>query len=464
MPQEKQPKTVEALVLCIDRDDDLGRKASIRGPVIGEEDNLRAARALGMADPEDTDLNAILAAVKTKRESEHLYNGVEVVTLTGDRDVGVKSDQKIGNQLSKLLESYRPKGIILVTDGAEDEAILPLVQSQTKVLSVNTITVKQARQLESAYFKLQEFFGRVGENPRQARLMFGLPGLMILVIVVLSYFGIPIVEVLLAIIGVYLLAKGFGYEEQLFTGLGELKNSLTEGKIHKIFSVVAVAIFVLAIVTGYLQLHRNLDAIYIRPSLTVNPSGVIEALTTQPILAVNFALLSSMGTHFSALDLILIAISLMTIGFMIHNFLTKNYIRIKRYAYLIIIVILLKYLSDVVYWAVIFLQSSSTSIKVEGFDPVQNLLVASLISFIALLVVHYLMKIIFFDYIERKKQLEKSYLGKEVVSKKGEKLGRVTKVSMRGTELIGVSVKRKYYPVEELRTEGTALVVEPKQA
>lgn len=459
MPQDKPPKTVEALVLCVDRDDDLGRKASVRGPVIGEEDNFRAARALGMADPEDTDMNAIIAAVKTKRESEHLYNGVEIVTLTGDKDVGVISDQKIGNQLDNILETYKPKGVILVTDGEEDEEILPLLQSRTKILSVKSITVKQARQLESAYFKLQEFFGRVGENPRQARMMFGLPGLLILLIVLLSYFGIPIVQVLLAVISLYLIAKGFGYEEQLFAGLGEVKNSLTEGKIHKVFNVVAIAMIVLSLVAGYLQLHENLDAMYIRPSLEVNPRGVVEALTTQPIMALNFALLSSTGTNFSALDLILVAISLMSIGFILHNFLIRNYLGIKRYAYIMIFVVLVKYIANSAYWAVLYLQRNLTPIQVTSFDPVQALLVEALVSFIALVVVHYLLKIVFFDYLAKKKQLEKNYLGMEVVSKKGEKLGKVTKVSMRGTELIGVNVKRKYYPMDELNIKGTSIMV-----
>ncbi len=56
---------MKVLVLCIDRDDDLGQKTGIEGPVIGRNENVRAALALGLADPEDADTNTILAAIST---------------------------------------------------------------------------------------------------------------------------------------------------------------------------------------------------------------------------------------------------------------------------------------------------------------------------------------------------------------------------------------------------------------
>ncbi len=449
---------MEALVLCIDRDDDLGKKAGVKGPIVGEAENLKAANALAMADPEDSDVNAIFAAIKAKKESEHLYNGVEVVTLTGDKEVGIKSDQKIGNQLVRVLERFKPEGVILVTDGAEDDEVLPIIQSETKVLSVKTVNIKLARPLESAYFKIQDFFRKIGENPAQARTLFGLPGLLIVLIVLLSYFGIPIVEVILALVGVWLIAKGFGYDEQLFSGLSEVKGSLLRGNIYRVFNLVAVLVIILAVITGYLQVQRNLDAIY-RPGTIANPDSVGDAFGSQPMLALNFFLFSSSGTDFAAIDLIVVAASIMAIGFIIHNFLLKNYLKIKRYVHIIIIGVLLKYMAASVYWSVIALHQDSTTISFEGFDPMQNLLINLLISFVVVLVVHYLLKIVFFDYVERKKQLEDRYIGREVVSSKGKKLGKVSKIIMRGDELKGINIKRKYYPAEDMHLKGKVLVV-----
>jgi uncharacterized membrane protein len=457
MVLEKPAGPVEALVLCIDRDDDLGRKAGIRGPIVGEDANFRAARALALADPEDSDTNAIFAAVKTKRESEHLYKGVEVITLTGDKDVGVKSDQKIGNQLVRILEAYNPKGVILVSDGAEDNEIMPLLLSETKVLSVKTIAVKTSQPLESAYFKIQDFFGRIAENPRQARLLFGLPGLLIFAVVLLSYLGIPIVELILGMIGVYLLAKGFGYDEQLFSGLGEVKGSLIEGgNIYKVFNIIAMAVLVMGLMMGYVYMQDHLSDI-LRPGSLANPSSVADAFVSQPVMSLNFMLFAPTNIF---LSMILAAGSLAAIGFAIHGFITKNYLKVKRYFYILVAAILVSYLSTPMYWFIINVNSEATIRGTpEGMEPLQELLMSILTTFVILLVVHYLMKIIFFDYISRKKQLEGKYLGKEVLSNEGKKLGEVTRVSMRGNELKGINIKKKYYPAESIHAKGKLLFV-----
>jgi putative membrane protein len=56
------------LVLCVDRDDDIGFKGKIESPVIGRGACLRAATTLALVDPEDSDVNAIFQAIKTYDE------------------------------------------------------------------------------------------------------------------------------------------------------------------------------------------------------------------------------------------------------------------------------------------------------------------------------------------------------------------------------------------------------------
>ncbi len=459
MPKKEKAGRVEALILCIDRDDDLGKKAGVRGPVIGERENFRAAQALGVADPEDSDVNAIFAAIKTKREVSHLYKGTEIVTLTGDKEVGVKSDQKIRNQLLRVLDRFKPEGVIVVSDGTEDDKILPLIQSETKILGVNTVTVKLSRPLESAYFRLQDFFKKVGENPHQARVLFGIPGALIFLIVLLSYIGISMVDLILATLGIYLLAKGFGYDEQLFNGLSEVKNSLVRGNIYKVFNLIGVFIIALALITGYLQLQKNLDAIY-RPGSLANPRDVGDAFISQPLLSLNFFLFSASGVALTSMDLLLAALVVIAVGFIIHNFLMHEYLKIKRYIYVILLAILIGNMERGIYWFIINLSEGSTTITVEGFDPVQNLMISLLIAFVVLLISHYLLKIVFFDYIEKKRELERAYIGREVVDKTGKRLGSVSKVSVKGGAVVGISIKRRYYPIEEISERGGRLVVE----
>ena len=120
------------LVLTIDRDNDLGIKAGLRGPVIGRKATLSAALRLGLADPEESDTNAILGALHHHDrilDSGEPNDTVEVAILTGDERVGSRSDRAIAKQLEEVIAEFQPDCAILVTDGAEDEAVMPILQS-----------------------------------------------------------------------------------------------------------------------------------------------------------------------------------------------------------------------------------------------------------------------------------------------------------------------------------------------
>ncbi|MEM4702165.1 MAG: DUF373 family protein, partial [Archaeoglobaceae archaeon] len=85
---------VKKLVLTIDRDDDLGQKTGISSPGIGRENVLQAAIRLILADPEDSDANAMFSAVKIYDELIEKGEDCEVVVVAGDKNVGKVSDNK----------------------------------------------------------------------------------------------------------------------------------------------------------------------------------------------------------------------------------------------------------------------------------------------------------------------------------------------------------------------------------
>src|SRR5512136_993232 len=145
---------MKTLVLCVDRDDDLGTKAGVNGPVIGREENLKATIALGLADPEEADTNTILSGIQlyddlTKRGME-----AEIATVSGDSHVGFQSDLILTNQLENVLEVVKPDRAILVSDGSEDESIYPVISSRVKIDSVKRVYVKQSRSIEGTYYMI----------------------------------------------------------------------------------------------------------------------------------------------------------------------------------------------------------------------------------------------------------------------------------------------------------------------
>ena len=149
---------MQTLVICIDRDDDLGEKAKVLSPIIGREDNINAAVKLASADPEDSDTNTIFGGIKVLDDLISKGVDAEIVTFAGDKNIGVVSDQKIARQLEEVLDKIDAKNAIFISDGAEDETLVPIVQSRIKIDSVKRTVVMQSANLESTYYILKTEF------------------------------------------------------------------------------------------------------------------------------------------------------------------------------------------------------------------------------------------------------------------------------------------------------------------
>ena len=176
---------MDVLVLCIDRDNDLGRKGGVITPVVGREANIEAALKLGMSDPEDSTVNTIFGGIKTFDEIAASGRNVEIASIAGDLKVGLISDSKIASQLEDLLARLHPQGVVVVSDGAEDEAILPIITSRIKVEGVRRVLVKQSPNLESTYYLLKQLF----TDPKLSHTLFIPPALALLMFAFFSLIG-----------------------------------------------------------------------------------------------------------------------------------------------------------------------------------------------------------------------------------------------------------------------------------
>lgn len=156
----------KTLVLVVDRDDDFGSKAKVQSPVIGAEDCTLAATALGLADAEDSDLNAIFAALNIYEDLKNRKNDVEVALICGDSKVGYRSDRAIIDELEEVLATVNPASIILVGDGAEDENVYPIISSRINIDSVKKVYVKQAPGLEGAVYIMSKMMSDPGKRRR----------------------------------------------------------------------------------------------------------------------------------------------------------------------------------------------------------------------------------------------------------------------------------------------------------
>lgn len=209
------------LVVCIDRDNDLYEKAKVSGPLIGRQENLEGATKLALADPEDTDSNTIFSAIKLYDQMKAEKRNVEIVTLTGHKKLGLKADMEISGQLNRILAEIPAESCVFISDGASDEEIMPIIRSRIKIDAVKVVVMKQAKELEKTYFVVLEKL----KDPYYARIIFGVPAILVLLFSLSSYmeWGWKPVGIL---VGLYLLIKGFGIEDMLFGLAREFRFSI----------------------------------------------------------------------------------------------------------------------------------------------------------------------------------------------------------------------------------------------
>ncbi|MCL5092057.1 MAG: DUF373 family protein [Candidatus Marsarchaeota archaeon] len=236
--------TERVLVLAVDIDNDLYRKTRITGPVIGRSANLKAATKLVFADPQDSDGNTMFEAVRKYDELKKMDYAVGIATITGAEKEGYVADAELSRQLDRVLDTFKADSCVLVTDGASDNRVLPILKTRIKVNSVDILRMKQAEEFENTYFTILEKL----KEPHYARIVFGIPAILLLLFAISYYlnFGwqLPV-----AIIGIYLIIKGFGLEDALMSSFQGFGFSVRRASF--VLYISSMLFFVISIILGY---------------------------------------------------------------------------------------------------------------------------------------------------------------------------------------------------------------------
>jgi putative membrane protein len=199
------------LVICIDRDNDVGDKAGITTPVVGRDACIEAAQRLALEDPEDADSNSIFAAIKTYEDLISKGYQVEVVTVAGVENRGVQADEKILAETRKVLEKFSANGAVIVSDGEDDESVIPVIQNVLPVVSVQRVVMKVSRSVEYSYAVFGKYLKMLAYDSKYSKFFLGVPGILLLIGGVATVFGYTaeIFAVLVSILGGAFLIRAF---------------------------------------------------------------------------------------------------------------------------------------------------------------------------------------------------------------------------------------------------------------
>jgi putative membrane protein len=246
MPDER------TLILCVDRDDDIGYKADVNEPAVGREKCLDAANRLALADPEDSDVNAIFQAIKTYDELSARGENVFVAVVGGSHTNMIDGDRRISHDLGKIVWDNEITECIIVTDGAEDEFVLPIIQASVDVKSVQRVIVKQMPNLEGTYYIIRKLL----DDPKIARTFLVPVGLAMLLYAVANLLGSPEIAIVIVVgvIGVYLLFKGLGIDEYFGYAVNSLHKSFVGGRVTFVAYISALLIGSIGVIIGLTSL------------------------------------------------------------------------------------------------------------------------------------------------------------------------------------------------------------------
>jgi putative membrane protein len=276
---------MKTLVLCVDRDDDFGVKCGINTPSIGREEAVTAALALGLKDPEDSDVNTLLAAISMYDDMVKKGIDAEIALICGDMKVGYESDLALTTQLENTLEMIKPDRVVLVSDGAEDEYIYPMISSRSKIDSVRRVFVKQAPTVEGTYYILMKMLQddkmrkRILTPIGMVLFVFGLFSLVPKFFQLADQWDITLVSQMAGgtislVLGLYLIFYAYKTGDALKNFSKRTSSAVRSGSQMIPFAILAAVLFFTGLVFGLDSANADPEADLLLKSLLFS-SGVL---------------------------------------------------------------------------------------------------------------------------------------------------------------------------------------------
>ncbi len=261
------------LVLCIDRDNDIGSKGGIETPVVGRDPCINAGVRLAIEDPEDPDANAIFAAIKTYEELIAKGYSSQVALVAGKFNRGIEADEKICIEIQNVLGMYRADGAVLISDGEDDETVVPVIQGIVPVISIQRIIIRHSRSVEYSYAVLGRYLKMLAYDPRYSKFFLGVPGALLVATSLASFFGLTkeALALVFSILGLAFIIRAFDIDK----ALSSLGRPTPTGFIRIFSAFAGILIIVVSIANGLSSI----------PSEAIMPNmGALHIITNRIIV------------------------------------------------------------------------------------------------------------------------------------------------------------------------------------
>jgi putative membrane protein len=243
---------VTTLVLCVDRANDVGKHTGVQPPIDGWEAVQSLVTEVGLADPEDSSVNCLLEGLRVARDLHDDREDAVVAVVSGTSDSIVGADRAVAAQLDDLLKKHDPDSAIVVIDSAQDERLVPVVESRLPVDGVDRVVVRQAHDIESTYYLLKQF---LADEELRSTVLVPL-GVGLLVVPLLLLYATPTIALaaVTSLLGAVLLYKGLAIDEYIEDLPDRTREALYSGQVSVVTYVVAAGLTLVGVFLGALTL------------------------------------------------------------------------------------------------------------------------------------------------------------------------------------------------------------------
>ncbi len=318
--QNLASKENKILILIVDRDNDIGLKANIKSPIIGREENLKAATKLAIADPEEADANTIFAAIKIYDELKEKYGeNIEIASVAGLPEEGLEADRKIINELSNVLEKFPANSCIFVSDGITDQEVLPIVSSKIPIMHVKRIVIRHSESVEETWALLSRYLRKAVFEQKYSRILLGIPGVIFFIIglLILSGLGNLVFPVLIALAGLIMFIRGFNIDTIIGDFIKRLifyAKSTAANQIRLFANISSFLIIMVSLYLGFGSVANKISSIMIE--FPIEKLDLWFWVSSIPLL---------LGIFINrSIDVLIIGVYLLIIGNGIFYYITRN--------------------------------------------------------------------------------------------------------------------------------------------
>ena len=163
--------------------------------------------------------------------------------MAGKYNRGIEGDAKIAQEIDLVLDKYNADGAVVISDGEDDETVIPIIQGKIPLISIQRIIVRQSRSVEYSYAILARYIKILFYDPRYSKFFLGLPGALFITSGLSILFGFSKVAfaLVLSILGLAFVVRAFDIDKAIST----LSKPTPSGFI-RIFSYFAGTFIILA--------------------------------------------------------------------------------------------------------------------------------------------------------------------------------------------------------------------------